>query len=357
MEHPNIHETGVLCVMTIAFKNGDMFREPVQALVNTVNCVGVMGKGVALEFKRRWPANFDAYRRICDAKALSPGKMFVFDRGGLVEDGPRYLINFPTKAHWKSKSELSYVTDGLDDLVRVIAELDIKSIALPPLGCGNGGLDWADVKPLIEDKLGSLNDVKVVVFAPKGEQDAPEHASAPFAMTFERAILLKSLNELEPYFDGSFDRISLQKIAYFLQALGVNFRLDFAKNLHGPYSEILKKAYITLEQRGMIKGFFTGDRQAHVTPSGCAAADDFLAHMPNDGTEIIDRLNKLIQGYESPYGLELLSSVHWLAHHEKHYPVEKIISALKGWNDHKNTFADEAVRVAYRRLVDDGLLN
>ncbi len=344
--------------MTIAFKNGDMFREPVQALVNTVNCVGVMGKGVALEFKRRWPANFNVYRKLCDAKALSPGKMFVFDRGALVEDGPRYLVNFPTKVHWRSKSELSYVEDGLDDLMRVIAEHGIKSIALPPLGCGNGGLDWADVKPLIENKLGSLDSVKVIVFSPKGELDAPEHVSAPFGMTFERAILLKSLNELEPYFDGSFDRISLQKIPYFLQMLGVNFRLSFAKNLHGPYAEVLKKAYVTLEHHGMIRGFLTGDRQAHVTPSGCAAADDFLAHAIDDGTEIIDRLSKLIQGYESPYGLELLSSVHWLARHEKHSSVEKVISAMRGWNDHKrNSFADESVRVAYTRLVDDGLLN
>lgn len=343
--------------MTITFKSGDMFREPVQALVNTVNCVGVMGKGVALEFKRLWPANFDAYRRACEAQELVPGKMFVFDRGGLFDDGPRYLVNFPTKDHWRSKSKLSYVAEGLDDLVRVIRKYRIKSIAMPPLGCGNGGLRWQDVKPLIEQRLRHLEGVDVVVFPPREEVDVPEHVSTKLAMTYERAMLLKALNELEPYFDGSFDRISLQKLAYFLQMLGVNFKLKFSRNLHGPYSETLKKAYVSLEKHGMISGFLTGDRQAHVTPSGCAAADEYLALRADDGSEIINRLSKLIQGYENPYGLELLSSVHWLACHEKCSSVEKVIEALKSWNEYKsNSFSDEVVQFAYQRLIDDQLL-
>lgn len=344
--------------MTVRLKSGDMFEEPVEAIVNTVNSVGVMGKGVALEFKRRWPANFETYRRACAAHEVGPGKMLVFDRGGLVEDGPRYLVNFPTKTHWRSKSKLSYIEEGLNDLVQVICELGIRSIALPPLGCGNGGLDWAVVKPLIETKLGNLENVEVVVFPPKAEMDAPEHIPTKVAMTFERAMLLKSLNDLEPYFDGSFDRISLQKIAYFLQALGVNFGLKFAKNLHGPYSETLKKAYVAFEKNGLITGFLTGERQAHVTPAGCAAAEEFLSKADNSGTEIVLKISKLVQGYESPYGLELLSSVHWLAHHEKYHPVEQVIAALRDWSDHKrSSFAEGAVRIAYARLIDDKLLS
>lgn len=345
--------------MTITFRKGDMFSEPVGALVNTVNCVGVMGKGVALEFKKRWPANFRAYRDLCDAKGLKPGQMFVFDTKELfASEGPRYLVNFPTKAHWRSKSKMEYIEDGLDALADVIREYGITSIAIPPLGCGNGGLDWADVKPLIEAKLSPLEDVDIVLFAPKHEEDEPEHVHSSLPMTFPRALLLKGLNDLERYFDGSFDRISLQKIAYFLQALGADFNLKFARNLHGPYSETLKLAYVALEHHGMISGFMTGDRQAHVTNSGCAVADEFLDKSDTAAGDIIDRLSKLVQGYESPYGLELLSSVHWLAHHEGHFPVEKIIEEMMSWNEAKrNTFSEDAIRGAYDRLKEDGLLH
>ncbi|GEQ99392.1 hypothetical protein JCM17845_00160 [Iodidimonas gelatinilytica] len=344
--------------MPITFKTGDMFSEPVEALVNTVNCVGVMGKGVALEFKKRWPENFKAYKKLCDAKKLNPGHMFVFDTNELfLSEGPRFLVNFPTKAHWRSKSKLSYIEDGLDTLVQTIKKYNIKSIAVPPLGCGNGGLDWADVKPLIVSKLSGLDEVKVVVFAPKYATDEPEHVHSNLPMTHARAVLLKSLNELERYFDGSFDRISLQKIAYFLQALGIEFNLSFSRNLHGPYSEVLKKAFIAFEQHGMIKGFLTGIRQAHVTNSGCAAADDFLNRSGQNSQDIIDRLSKLVQGYESPYGLELLSSVHWLATYECHYPVDKIVTEMQSWNENKrNAFSEDAIRTAYKRLQDDGLI-
>ncbi|KAB7614422.1 Appr-1-p processing protein [Amylibacter sp. SFDW26] len=345
--------------MTIIFKQGDMFEEPVQATVNTVNCVGVMGKGIALEFKKRWPANFKAYKKICDAKELSPGTLFVFDTHELFpQDGPRYLINFPTKAHWRAKSKYSYVEDGLDALVKAIREYGIKSIAIPPLGCGNGGLEWADVKPLIVSKLGKLDDVDIIIFPPKNSVDDPEHIHSDFPMTFERAALLKTLGDLEGYFDGVFDRISLQKIAYFLQVLGVNFNLKFSRNLHGPYSETLKKAYLTLESNGMISGFTDGDRLSHVTPSGYAVADEYLTTTRSSNGEIIDRLDKLIQGYESPYGLELLSSVHWLAHHEGYHPVEKVVEAMQSWSERKrNSFEEEAIRVAYSRLQNDGLLH
>lgn len=345
--------------MTIIFKHGDMFSEPVEALVNTVNCVGVMGKGVALEFKKRWPANFKAYKKVCDAKELKPGRMFVFDNKQLfANEGPRFLINFPTKAHWRSKSKIEYVEEGLDALVETIQSLEIKSIALPPLGCGNGGLDWDKVRPLIVSKLEHLEDVEVVVFAPHDAADVPEHENSRFPMTFERAVLLKTLGDLEGYFDGAFDRISLQKIAYFLQALGVRLNLEFSRNLHGPYSETLRKSYIALEKSGMINGFVKGDRQAHVTPSGYATASEHLNHSEIDGEEIIKRLDKLIEGYEGPYGLELLSSVHYLAHHEKHFPIEKIIAEMKSWSENKRSlFKDDAIRLAYKRLHDDGLLN
>lgn len=346
--------------MSLTFKNGDMFAEPVDALVNTVNCVGVMGKGVALEFKQRWPENFKAYKAACDAKTLTPGRMFIYENRHLFgTDGPRYLVNFPTKAHWRSQSKLAYIEDGLNALVDEIIHFDIKSIALPPLGCGNGGLDWDVVKPMIAEKLSSLNGVEVVVFSPRDSVDEPEFSkTATLVMNGPRATLLKTLSELEVRFDGAFDRISLQKIVYFLQVLGVDFKLNFQRNLHGPYSEPLKRAFGALERRGMLSGFFEGDRRTHVTPAGCAAADDYLVSTHLNVDETVTQIARLIEGYEGPYGLELLASVHWLADNEKHFPIEKVIAELQNWSDHKNNSFDEAsIRAAFARLDEDGLIN
>jgi O-acetyl-ADP-ribose deacetylase (regulator of RNase III) len=345
--------------MSLTFKNGDMFAEPVEALVNTVNCVGVMGKGVALEFKQRWPDNFKFYKAACDTKTLIPGRILVYENLRLFGvDGPRFLVNFPTKAHWRSPSKLTYIEDGLDALIDEIRHLDIKSIALPPLGCGNGGLDWAIVKPVIAEKLSTLDGVEVVVFSPKDSMDEPEFSGkADLVMNRTRATLLKALSELEIHFDGAFDRLSLQKIVYFLQALGVDFRLSFERNLYGPYSEPLKKAFGALERHGMISGFFGGDRRAHVTPAGCAAADEYLLSHGLDIDDTVQRLARLIEGYEGPYGMELLSSVHWLAENEKHHPVEKVIEALRSWSERKSSFDEVSMRAAYARLTEDGLIN
>lgn len=345
--------------MTLTFRQGDMFAEQVHAIVNTVNCVGVMGKGVALEFKRRWPENFKAYKKLCEAKKLSPGEVFVFDNSELFEyKSPRYLINFPTKMHWRSKSKISYVEEGLDALVLAIEQYEISSIAIPPLGCGNGGLDWADVKPLIISKLSALENVEIVVFSPYEKTEVPEYINPELQMTFERAMLLRALGDLSPYFNDAFDRISLQKIAYFLQAFDVKLNLSFSKNLHGPYSIKLKTAYSALEKSGLIAGFVSGDRMSCVTPSGYAAADAFLRDSKNLSDNIVKRLAQLIQGFESPYGLELLASVHWLAKHEKHYTIEKIIEEMQAWNESKrNLFNEDVIRIAYNRLDSDGLLN
>lgn len=147
----------------ITFKTGDMFSIECDAIVNTVNCFGAMGKGVAKEFKNRWYDNFLEYKKLCDKKAIKIGKMFVFEN---TKSGLKYLINFPTKNHWRYKSKLSYIDSGLDDLIDQIVKLEIKSIVIPPLGCGNGGLDWNVVKELIEEKLSILNDVEIIVYNP-----------------------------------------------------------------------------------------------------------------------------------------------------------------------------------------------
>lgn len=153
----------------IEFKQGNLLEEQVEAIVNTVNCVGVMGKGIALQFKQAFPENFREYQKACRAGVVQPGSMFTVSTGSLLF--PRYIINFPTKRHWKGKSKLEDIKSGLKALVTELKKLGISSIAIPPLGCGNGGLDWAKVKPLIESAFSEISEIKVVIFEPIG---APE---------------------------------------------------------------------------------------------------------------------------------------------------------------------------------------
>lgn len=344
--------------MPIKYKTGDMFNEQSEAIVNTVNCAGVMGKGVALEFKRRWPDNFNKYKKLCKSKNLVPGMMYIFDRGDLFnESTPRYLINFPTKNHWREKSKLTYIYDGLDDFVKQLKIYNIKSVTLPPLGCGNGGLQWAEVKGAIEEKLSHIDGIDFYVYAPKESLPNPEYKTSIHKMTTERAILIKTIGELEKYFGGYLTRISMQKIVYFLQTMGLNYRVAFEKNDHGPYSEELKHAFKGMEEQGFIAGFIKNE-EIKVTPSSFAEADEYLVGKEGEFAQsIINRLALLIEGYESPYGMELLSSVHYLVDHEKIAPIERVVSAIQSWNDHKNNkFSPDAIIGAHARLKEDGFL-
>lgn len=342
--------------MSLTFKTGDMFQERAEAIVNTVNCVGVMGKGVALEFKRRWPENFKVYKRLCDKKQLRPGKVYVHQDGDMLTGGRRFLINFPTKDHWRAKSKMEFIDAGLDDFIDQVLKLQIKSVAMPPLGCGNGGLDWREVKALLTEKLTPLEDVDFVVFAPHEEMQSQ---AGGMKMTFERAVLLKAFNELAVYFDGCLTRITMQKIAYFLQEIGVGFGLEFNRNEFGPYSAALRDAFESMERQGLIEGFTSDDRETVVSKAGAELAEAYLRDGELDeANRMVERVSQLVDGYESPYGLELLSSVHFLAEHEKQRSVDCIVAALGQWDERKRLKFDSAmVDGAFKRLTEDRLVH
>jgi len=154
----------------IRFATGDIFAEDAEALVNTVNCVGVMGRGLALQFKKVFPENFRAHAEACRRGEVKPGRMFVFETGALTN--PRYIVNFPTKRHWRGASRIEDIDSGLKDLVAVIRVRGIRSIAVPPLGCGLGGLEWAEVRPRIERALQGCDDLQAVILEPGHPPDA-----------------------------------------------------------------------------------------------------------------------------------------------------------------------------------------
>ena len=154
----------------------NLLQADVEALVNTVNTVGVMGKGIALQFKQAYPANFEAYRKAVALRDVQPGRMFVFETGLLTN--PRIIVNFPTKRHWRGGSRIEDIDAGLQDLARGIVTRGIRSIAVPPLGCGNGGLNWGDVRPRILAALAPLSNVRALVFSPEGSPIPPPARSS-----------------------------------------------------------------------------------------------------------------------------------------------------------------------------------
>ena len=212
----------------IEYRHGDILQADAEALVNTVNCVGIMGRGVALQFKNAYPANFKAYAAACAREEVQPGRMFVFETGHLTN--PKYIINFPTKRHWRGNSRIEDIEAGLKALAEEIRARRIRSIALPPLGSGLGGLDWRDVRPRIEASLGDLEDVRVIVFEPHAAPARPTRQSAVPNMTAGRAALVVLMHR---YLGGLMDPfvtlLEVHKLMYFMQVTGQGLRLQFTQ--------------------------------------------------------------------------------------------------------------------------------
>ena len=241
---------------------GDLFNSRAQTLVNTVNCVGVMGKGVAEQFKLRFPEMFEDYKSRTDRKAVRIGEPYLYRD----QSGAR-IINFPTKDHWRSPSRIADIERGLDYLAAHAAEWGVRSMALPPLGCGNGGLEWSEVGPLIYRKLHRL-PIDIEVYAPYGtpkQQLTEEFLSAPSQMSLEGrgrkhkrlkpewVVLLAVLRELEgPPYANPVGRTIFQKISYVMTEMGVPTGFQFAKGSYGPFSGDVKQALHDFANRNWV---------------------------------------------------------------------------------------------------------
>jgi len=331
-------------------KSGDLLKEDVEAYVNTVNCVGVMGKGIALQFKLRYPQNYHLYKMACDRNEVKIGKMFITEINGLF--GKKYIINFPTKKHWKGKSRLEYIEKGLDDLVLQIRKLKIKSIVIPPLGCGFGGLSWNVVRSLIEQKLEPVKDVKIILYAPSKAPAAEEMdvgTSKP-KMTIGRAALIGLLKN---YADAGYEisLLEIQKLMYFLQEAGEPLRLKYRRAKYGPYADNLHHVLQAMEKH-YIEGY--GDRsksiQITLMPEGIEEAEKFLKKQ-RETLERFKRVIKLIEGFETPYGLELLATVHWTITRGKKNKLDDIVQFIKAWSPRKKElFSVNHIKKAKERL-------
>jgi O-acetyl-ADP-ribose deacetylase (regulator of RNase III) len=343
----------------IEFTTGDILAADTDALVNTVNCVGFMGRGIALRFKRAWPENFKAYAAACRDQEVRPGRMLVFETGRVT--GPRFIVNFPTKRHWRGKSRIEDIDAGLDALVAEIRSRGIRSIAIPPLGAGLGGLDWArQVRPHIERALSAVPDVKVVVFEPKGEPERmPATSGEPASMTPGRAALVGLMDRyLAGLLDPSISLLEVHKLMYFLQEAGEPLRLRVAKGPYGPYAENLRNVLAAIEGH-FIAGYGAGgdapDKTLELVPGAVDEARSSLARRP-ETRERFDRVARLVDGFESAFGLELLATVHWVAAHEGATSEEDAIAKTYAWGERKRQFSKGQIRLARETLSEQGWL-
>jgi O-acetyl-ADP-ribose deacetylase (regulator of RNase III) len=338
---------------------GNLLEADAEALVNTVNCVGVMGKGVALQFKQAFPENFRVYARACSKGEVVPGAMLVVPTGMI--GNPKYVVNFPTKRHWKGKARLDDIREGLVALRGEVARLGIKSIAVPPLGCGSGGLQWNHVRPLIETALADLKAVEVLLYPPEGAP-APDEMVVRTRrprLTPARALVV-ALMDAYAWPGYRLSMLELEKLAYFLHRVGALPRLEFVKGDYGPYSNTLYHVLQGLEGH-YIRGLGDRARAAEVAPipQALAKARAYLETQPDAEAQFV-RVAGLIAGYETPYSMELLASVDWVAHESSSAANDAsvAVAAVHSWNERKRrVFTADHIRTAWHHLREHGMID
>ena len=341
----------------ISYKTGNILSENTEAIVNTVNCVGIMGRGIALQFKNSFPENFKSYVAACKRQEVKPGKMFVFETGGLTN--PRYIINFPTKRHWRGKSRIEDIESGLVALVKEIQQRNIRSIAIPPLGSGLGGLEWDDVRPRIEAALHKFSDRQIVVYEPSNalEDARDNHSKNVPKMTAGRAALVGLMDRyLRGLLDPFVTLLEVHKLMYFMQNAGEPLRLNYTKGPYGPYAENLRHVLKAIEGH-LISGYADGgdapSKLLELVPGALEEANDFLRSKV-DTHERFERVADLVEGFESPFGLELLSTVHWASTNESVASVNDVVTYIYAWNDRKKQFSKRQISLAIDVLLEKG---
>jgi O-acetyl-ADP-ribose deacetylase (regulator of RNase III) len=351
-------EAGMVRLM-ITFNTGNLLESNVEALVNTVNTVGVMGKGIALMFKETFPENLASYEAACKRKEITIGRMFVTRRDHLI--GPKWIINFPTKKHWRHPSKIEWIIEGLEDLKRVIVENDIHSIALPPLGSGNGGLDWSDVRPKVESALGGLQGVDVIVFEPTSKYQNVSKRGGVEKLTPARAIVVELVRR---YWILGIEctLLEIQKLAYLLERNILNrglanpLNLQFSTSRYGPYADRLKHLLNALDGSYL----HCEKRLADASPLDIiwfddAKKDKVAAFLTTADAKTyrpaLEATSATIDGFQSPLGMELLATVDWLLYHDLARPsVASIKAALQTWP------GGEGASERKLRLFDDRLI-
>jgi O-acetyl-ADP-ribose deacetylase (regulator of RNase III) len=341
------------------YKIGNLLEAKTEALVNTVNTVGVMGKGIALQFKERFPHNFKVYADACKKGLVTVGKPLVVKEHTF--EGDKLIINFPTKTEWFKKSQYSYIEEGLKELAIIITEHQIKSIAIPPLGCGNGGLKWDKVKPMMDKYLGPMEGVDIIIFEPNDavkEILQKEAAKKEVELTPARAMLLYALFRYERL--GEIASIfAANKLAYFLQQIGENLKLQFVPYTYGPYAQAVEKVLYALNGK-----YLNGLEQMNARPFeplklNWEKFDEVERYIKTslspDQMQRLEDLFKVIDGFESTLSLEILASIHYLLSINANLTQPELLAKIQSWNERKkNVIKEEYIGIALDHLKSYG---
>ncbi len=341
----------------IEFRTGDILKTDAEALVNTVNCAGVMGRGIALQFKKAYPQNFKAYATACREGKVRPGVMFISEVN--QPNSSRFIINFPTKRHWRERSRIEDIQSGLESLVSDIGRLGIKSIAVPPLGCGLGGLEWALVRAEIIKAFSQLPDLRVIVFEPAGAPAAAAMTVSGKApnMTAGRAALIGLMHEyLKALMDTTVTLLEIHKLLYFLQEAGEPLKLEYGKAIYGPFASNLGHVLNHIEGHyvcGYADGGDAPNKEIKLVHGALEHATNFLKSH-DDTVHRFDRVVDLVDGFETPFGMELLATVHWVVSTEGTENLQSTVDAVYAWNDRKRQFSEHQIALAYDVLSSKG---
>jgi O-acetyl-ADP-ribose deacetylase (regulator of RNase III) len=338
----------------IKYLVGDMLKADAEALVNTVNTVGVMGKGIALQFKEAFPFNNKLYVEACKKKELVPGKMLaVWDTNLLY--GRKRIINFPTKTHWRQPSKYEYIQEGLFALKNLIIDENIKSIAVPPLGAGNGGLDWQIVKPMIVKALGDL-PVDIQVYEPNAtikEILQKQEIKKKMDLTPARASMLYCLFAFESFGEYS-SLFSANKLAYFLQRMGQPLRLKFQPHYYGPYAIGVEKALYNLNGvylKGLEQGQTKPFEALKLNYEHWETVSKYVMDMPTIDKDRVNRVVRFLKNFTSELSLEILASVDFILLENPEYSVDEVMKTIASWSNRKRElFKRESVERAYLHL-------
>lgn len=354
----------------IHYTQGNLLDADVDALVNTVNTVGVMGKGIALMFKERFPKNMAAYAKACKAGQVKTGEMFITSTDELA--GPKWIVNFPTKQHWRPASKMEWIVEGLKDLRHFLVENEVRSIAIPPLGSGNGKLDWEEVKLEIERALTDLDGIDIYVYEPISQYQNVAKPKGVLKLTPSRAMIAELVRQ---YWMLGIEcsLLEIQKLAWFLERAIDNhpeladknpLDLRFTANIYGPYADRLRHVLDGLDGTYLCCDKRISDSEPlDVIWFNESQKDRLTTYLKSQEMrpyqKALQETIQLIDGFESPFGLELLSTLDWLIYKEEiapttsalmegiaHWPVSQRAAERKS-----KIFHEKAVDIALNRLT------
>ncbi|MGG3838074.1 macro domain-containing protein [Paenibacillus thiaminolyticus] len=327
----------------ITYTSGDLLKSDTEALVNTVNCEGFMGKGIAYQFKLQFPDNNKDYIKACQTGNLKIGKLHY-----TVEQG-KIIINFPTKDKWRAKSKITYIEKGLDALVDLIEQLNIKSISIPPLGSGNGGLVWGEVKPLIERKLESVA-LKTDVFIYEPSQNYISRPTNEPKLSVSALVLMEIKNHLQ-----KFNNLRLQKAAFMVDILSKNKYFKFQKHLYGPYDNS-----ITIISRN-IKAFQLYHNVKDTEEAKSILYNKIVSENVVSRYTIllplIIRACTFINSIETDHELECLITILFLIDEDDTLLEEDIVNKYLAWSDDKaDRFSKQEIRQGVETLLQANVI-